>query len=200
MPRKVETEADGRESVAAAPYDDAMSRFAADYQVARSTGLCAATGRTLQPGEPCIATLSDRVEDEGFDRADYSLQAWSGGNRPERLFSFWRATAPDPRHKPNMLVDDQVLMEVFERLADDDRPQRIAFRFVLTLILMRKKLLKFVGRERQAGTEGPQEHWLVHRRGDDPDASPQRVLNPHLADDDVRELTAQLSEVLQGEF
>jgi hypothetical protein len=177
-----------------------MSQFAGSYQVSRSTGLCAVTGRVLQPGESCIATLCDREEDDGFDRADYSLDAWQAGHRPARLFSFWRTTVPDPGQKKNILVDDQVLMDVFDRLADEDRPQRIAFRFVIALILMRKKLLRFVGREKNSAGDQPTEWWLLLPRGSEPETPPLRLANPQLSDDDIRELTAQLSEVLQGEF
>lgn len=181
-----------------------MSRFATDYQVARPTGVCAATGAELAPGAVCIATLCDRPEDEGFDRLDFSPEAWDAGERPERLFSYWQTTVPDTsdESKKNILVDDAVLMDVFERLADDARPQRRAFRFVLMLILIRKKLLRFVGREQDeaGGDAAPDEYWLLRPRGSAPEDPPLRVFNPHLQDDDVRELTEQLKEVLQGDL
>ena len=52
-----------------------MSRFGTNYQVARPTGVCAASGDPLEPGAPCIATLCEREEDEGFDRLDFSIAA-----------------------------------------------------------------------------------------------------------------------------
>ncbi|MDY7107172.1 MAG: hypothetical protein SYC29_00910 [Planctomycetota bacterium] len=175
-----------------------MSRFGTSYQIARSTGHCAATGERLEPGSVCIACLCEREEDEGFDRLDYSLQAWESGSRPPRLFSFWRTTISPPDDRRKLLVDDEVLMDLFERLADDERPQRAAFRFVLALILMRKRMLRFVGRK--GGGEGEQEWWLMRPRGEGSDRPPLEVLNPRLTDDDVRELTAQLGEVLHGDF
>jgi hypothetical protein len=72
----------------------------------------------------------------------------------------------------------------------------VAFRFVLCLILMRKKLLKFAGR--QGGTQA--EQWLVTARGAAPELPPMTVVNPNLADDDVRGLIDQLSEILQSEL
>lgn len=179
-----------------------MSRFAVDYQIARPTGLCAATGRPLEPETVCIATLCEREEDEGFDRLDFSEQAWESGERPPRLFSYWKTVVPHPEEKKNPLVDDEVLLDLFTRLGADDRPQRQAFRFVLGLILMRKRLLKFEGRVTEPAGEdaADQEFWLVRAKGDDPESEPMRVLNPHLTDDDVRELTEQLSEILQGEL
>ena len=174
----------------------AMSRFGTNYQVARFTGLCARTGEPLEPGTECVATLCERIEDDGLDRQDFSLSAWEAGARPERLFSFWRTTVPEPRQRRKILLDDQVLMDLFEALAEDDRPQRVAFRFVLALILLRKRLLKFVGRT----GEGENERWLMLPRKADPDRTPDEVVNPQLTDDDVRELTGQLQEILHSEL
>ena len=176
-------------------YNHAMSRFGTDYQVARSTGLCSATGQPLLPSSACIATLCERPHDEGFDRKDISLAAWEAGARPEGLYSYWKTIVPPPDAKPRLLVDDTVLMDLFERLASDDRPQRVAFRFVLGLILMRKKLLKFSGRKTQ---DGSPERWLLQTRGEN--SQTYDVINPNLSDDDVRDLIDQLSEVLQSEL
>lgn len=175
-----------------------MSRFGTDYQVARSTGLCSATGQPLVPGSACIATLCERPHDEGFDRKDFSLEAWEAGARPEGLYSYWKTTVPAPDAKPRLLVDDTVLMDLFERLASDERPQRIAFRFVLGLILMRKKLLTFAGRQTDESGESSLERWLLSTRGENPQT--YEVINPNLSDDDVRDLIDQLSEVLQSEL
>jgi hypothetical protein len=173
-----------------------MTRFGTEYHVARATGRCSASDEPLEPGAACIATLCERVEDEGFDRKDYSMQAWESGARPSGLFSYWKTIVPKPDEKPRIVLDDQVLSDLFERLASDDRPQRVAFRFVLGLILMRKKALKFVGRKVDGGVE----RWLLQPRGSDGNAAPIEVVNPNLGDDDVRGLIDQLSEVLQSEL
>ena len=62
---------------------------------------------------------------------------------------------------------------------------------------MRKRKLKFVGR---VGTEGDIERWQLRPRPVDVDAEPIEVVNPRLSDDNVRELTSQLSEILQSEL
>lgn len=177
-----------------------MSRFGAEYHVARPTGRCAATDRPLEPGTTCIATLCESAEEDGLRRLDYSPEAWEDGVRPEGLYSYWKMTVPEPDDKKGALVDDEVLQEIFERLAEDERPKRVAFRFVLGLILMRKRLLKFSGRI-EAGIDGVEhERWLMRPKGAEPDDPPVEVVNPRLSDEDVRELTDQLSEILQSEL
>lgn len=177
-----------------------MSRFGNVYHVSRPTGLCAATETPLEPGASCIATLCENLEDDGLVRKDFSQLAWDDGFRPEGLFSYWKTVVPRPDDRNGGFVDDEALKEIFERLAADERPQRIAFRFVLALILMRKRHLKFVGREEANPEEGIPERWLMKHKGSEPEDDPVKVVNPHLSDDDVRELTGQLSEILQSEL
>ena len=170
-----------------------MSRYGVEYRISRSTGVCAETGDPLEPGVPCVAALCERVEDDGFDRIDYAVDAWEAGARPERLFSYWKTTVPHPDARKRAYVDEEVLMDLFEGLADDDRRQRIAYRFILGLMLMRKRRLKYVGRRE----EGEHERWLMIPRGAEPETPPIEVIDPRLTDEDVRELTLQIGEVLQ---
>ena len=173
-----------------------MLRSPSQYEVARPSGRCAATGRALAPGEPCIATLCEGEADSGFERLDFSLAAWEAGARPDRLFGYWKTTVPDPRHKRRVFVDDELLLNVFERLEGDDKPQRPAFRFVLGLILLRKRILKYAGRREESGGEV----WLLRRRGADPLEAPILLINPNLSDRDLDAVTEQLSEILHGEL
>ncbi|MCZ6851864.1 MAG: hypothetical protein O7F17_09505 [Planctomycetota bacterium] len=173
-----------------------MSTYGLGYRVAPPTRVCAATGRPLEPGSICMATLCERAEDDGFDRRDYSLQAWHAQARPEGLFSFWKAAVPHPDAGRRVFVDDDVLWDLFERLADDPRRRRMAYRFIIALILMRKKRLRYIGRT----GEGENERWLMLPKGAATDQQPIEVINPRLGDEDVRELSEQLREVLRGEL
>ena len=53
------------------------------WEIGRSTGVCAATGRELREGEEYYAVLFE--EGESFRRADYTLEAWSGPPSPEEV-------------------------------------------------------------------------------------------------------------------
>src|SRR5690606_10637584 len=109
-----------------------MSQFSQpNYEIPRITGQCAKTGRELQPGEAYYAALveapapspeSVSSSDEGgaekaaraphpehalgLMRVDVSREAWEEGYRPERLFSFWKTTVPEPNQKKKLFVDD----------------------------------------------------------------------------------------------
>ncbi len=171
-----------------------MSRFGNSQGVSRPTGVCASTGEPLSPNVPAMATLCEREEDEGFDRFDYCQESWDRGDRPERLFSNWKYIVPEAGKKPDIVIDEAVLVDLFERLEGDDRPQRIAFRYIIALVLLRKRKLKLVGREETKGGET----WLLRWSGTDGEVS--KVHNPGIQEDEIHGLSDQLSDLLQGDM
>ena len=144
-------------------------------------------------------------------RVDVGVDAWDGGFRPPGLFSYWKTTIPEPSEKRKTFVDDAVLMNLLRRLEDAAEPRRLAFRYVVALILMRKKLLRYDGSERvvDPSGDGPvQEWWCFTPKLDvskghfgkwDEDET-LRVLDPNLDAEQIEAVTAQLGEVLDGEL
>jgi hypothetical protein len=92
-------------------------------------------------------------------------------------------------------VDDAVLLDLFERLENDEDPRRRSFRFVLGLILLRRRKLRLIGRE----TEGEATYWVFKRVGGGDDAPHHRVIDPELSEADADELAEQLSEIIADE-
>ncbi|MDP7009564.1 MAG: hypothetical protein QGI78_08350 [Phycisphaerales bacterium] len=171
-----------------------MARFGSSQGVSRPTGRCAATSEEIPHATLAIAALCEREEDEGFDRFDFSIEAWERGERPDRLFSHWRYITPEEGKKPDIVIDEAVLVDLFERLEGDERPQRIAFRYILALVLLRKRKLKLVGREEAATGE----IWLLRWSGTD--GEPAKVHNPGIQEDEIHGLSDQLSDLLQGDI
>lgn len=169
------------------------------YEIARSTGRCHASGRIIEPGDSYVATLCERIDDDGFDRIDFSKEAWEKGARPDRLFSQWHTRMPEPNKKENPFVDDELLLNFFHRLEDEQQPIRIAFRFVIMLILLRKRLIKHIDTVK-SDQEQAVSVWKVRLKGDDPEATPIDVVDPALSDDQVREVSDQLGDILQGSW
>lgn len=192
-----------------------MSQFTAtNYEIPRTSGVCASTGRTLEPGETYYAVLVDvplqqQAEQPhnslGLARLDVSTQAWEQGFRPDHLFSYWKSTVPEPNAKKKLFVDDSVLMNLLRRLADADQPQRLAFRYVLALILMRKKLLRYDGVRKD---DEQQDWWLLTpkadvakgRMGKWNDEDTLMVLDPKLDESQIEQVTQQLGEILEAEL
>lgn len=137
-----------------------------------------------------MAALGETAE--GFVRADVCVNCWPGYDRKD-VVAFWQATMPRPEAKRKVFVDDTVLCELFERLAGVSEPAKVNFRFVLGLILMRKRLIVYEGSKRV----GEQEFWVVRMKGK------QEMLdlaNPHLGEDEVKAVSTQLNEILNQEL
>lgn len=177
-----------------------MSRISSNWDIGRSTGHCAATNAPLEPGTPCVVALVERDEDPeaagapAIVRLDFSEDGWASASRPKGVIAHWRTIVPMPDEKRRGFVDDQTLLDLFERLGDDDRPHRVNFRFVLMLLLVRKKLLRVAGTTSEDGVES----WRVLPKGAAEGEEPTAVVNPRLSEDAMKEVSEQLNEVLDG--
>jgi hypothetical protein len=120
-----------------------------DYQLQPNTRRCTRTGRELRPGEKVYTVLLD--EDGKFVRTDYSSEAWQGP--PTNAFSFWCGRVPDAEQPRRLRIDDDLLMDCLQRLDGQVEPARVNFRYVVALLLMRRKRLKFDEVRKQGGQE-----------------------------------------------
>ena len=186
--------------VARQRYDSAMAGTAGTFDIGRFTGQCAATGDPIAGGSAFVASLAEAVEDGRpvLRRIDWSVAAWDGGARPEGLVCFWRGTAPNPGERRRVLLDDHTVLEMVERLEGDTDPRRIAYRWILALVLLRRKVLKLDRVERSSDSP-PVERWLLRARGAADEAAPLALVNPQIRDEELRELADQLGELVHGE-
>src|SRR5688572_4241783 len=119
-----------------------------DYQIQPHTRRCCVTGRELQAGERYFTALVD--DGAQLQRQDYAAESWQGP--PQGAFSFWSGRVPATDDaKPRF--DDDALEDCFHRLADDSEPGRINFRYVLALLLIRRKRFHFEQAVEQGGVE-----------------------------------------------
>lgn len=167
----------------------------APYDLGRSTGVCAATGRALTPGEVAVAVLVERDADGGLERLDYSAEAWDSEARPSNVFCFWRRRIPESNAKPKPFIDDDELMSLFDQLADAEQDRQLAFRFILSLILIRKRLLRHVGSKQVDGRSVT----LVKPRGAEADSPPIEVVDPGMDAEAIEAATEQLGMALRGD-
>ena len=159
-----------------------------DYQIKPNTRRCAVSGRELMPGEKFFTAL---LEDGGkFLRQDYSSEAWHGP--PEGAFSFWSGRVPAREEAPRPRIDDELLLDCFGRLEGQDDPNRVSFRYVVALLLMRRKRLKFD----EARKDGERE--LLGLRCARTGAK-YTVINPRLTEGEMAAVQEEVFKVLGWE-
>jgi hypothetical protein len=111
-----------------------------DYQFQAPTRRCHATDRELRPGEKYVTALL--AEGSRFVRRDFAANAWAGP--PENTIAHWAARVPPEGEAPKRPpIDDDLLAEGFGRLDGATDPARVQFRYVVALLLMRRKRFKF---------------------------------------------------------
>jgi hypothetical protein len=143
-----------------------------DYQIQPNSRRCCVSGRDLKPGETFFSVL---LEEGGkFLRREYSREAWQGP--PEGAFSFWMGKVPAREQDRRPPVDDDMLLDCFTRLEGQNEPARVNFRYVLALLLMRRKRLKF----EDARAEGDRE---VLRLRCSQSRAVHEVVNPALTEE-----------------
>jgi hypothetical protein len=120
-----------------------------DYQIQASTRRCTVTGQELRPGERCYSVLLD--EGGKFIRKDYSEAAWQGP--PEGAFSFWKTRLADGQTPRRPAIDDEMLLDCFRRLEGERESGKVAFRYVLALLLLRRKRLRLDETRQEGGQE-----------------------------------------------
>ncbi len=114
------------------------------------------------------------------------------------LFFYSPANIREIQRTAAIILYDQVLLDIFERMAEDEREDRLAFRFVLGLILIRKRLFRHESQRKDEG--GDRVVWLLRLKGSPPDAPLVEMVNPGIGDDDILSLSEQLGDVLQGDL
>jgi len=164
------------------------------YSIAKAIGKCQVCGREIVTGEKLMAGLRETAI--GLERADVCLGCW-GGFDQAGLLGFWQTTMHPPTAKKPMFVDDDVLCELFERLGEATEAAKINFRFVLGLILMRKRRIVYESTRHEKGDGGETEIWRVRFKGKE---ELMDLVNPRLDEQQVSEVSNQLGEILNGDL
>jgi hypothetical protein len=142
----------------------------------------------LQPGERYFSALF--VSTGQFIRKDYAADAWPGA--PAGALAYWSGKVPAADQKRRLIVDDDLLMNCFERLTEETDPARIQFRYVVALLLLRRKRLKFDDLRREHGQEFLQ--LRCPRTG-----QVFEVLDPHLTEEDAARVQDEVMKILGWE-
>jgi hypothetical protein len=179
-----------------------------DWKITKPGQACCSCKSQFPVGQAYFSALFQ--EPDSFSRQDYCADCFTN-KRPENVFYYWKAMQPDPdaearpqkRQRP--VVDAEYVLEFFKRLeeappatgVDEGGPaataaasQRLAFRYILALMLTRRKVLVFDGRKR--GADGNDVHLFRERRG----GQTHQVQEPQLAPEEVAAVSAELGVLL----
>jgi hypothetical protein len=126
-----------------------------DFEVQRCTRHCAVSGRELASGEWFYSVLA--AEGPAVVRHDFATEAWSGP--PERSLGWWKSQMPalESKSKKAQWAPNDVMLQLFDELAN--QPERADMRYVLTLLLVRRRVLRLEDTEQ---SDAKQEMMLLY--------------------------------------
>lgn len=165
------------------------------WNIKPATRRCIRSGKELKEGQEVYSVLFE--DGDGFRREDYSPEAWTGP--PEGAFCHFKTRVPLKEKRDRLLVDEDTLINFFVRLGDTEDEAKLRFRFVLALILMRKRLLRY----EQTRHEGDREYWQMRLAREPNECGVSKdnvhtVVNPHLDDKQIESVSRELSVILHG--
>jgi hypothetical protein len=163
-----------------------------EFKIEVSSHSCRKCGRSFAAGEEYFSAVTETAEEDRLQRQDFCPACWS----PESIaaFSFWKARVPEPAastgHGPR-LIDMGRLMQLFEHLAEAPDVEAQRFRYVLALVLMRKRRLKVVESRRLSGGRG--EELTLRETG----GQRRHVVScPSITEEEIRSVAGRLRDIL----
>jgi len=161
-----------------------------DWNIQQPNRECCACGKEFEEGELYFSALFDTGE--GFDRKDHCPTCWETAGAQKQAFSFWKTHAPTKQEDRKLFVDNDLLFDFFLRLSEEKGQQpdhKTKFRYILALILMRKRKLRFVDVVRDNAAE----HLILRCPKED---RRFKVLDPGLTEEEADTVKDDLSQIL----
>lgn len=156
-----------------------------EFDIAAPARLCASTGIELHPGDRVVSALVD--EAGKFVRRDFAAQAFT--EPPAGTIAWWHGRIPTSAKPKKPSYNEDVLLDLFRHLAEATDSARVNFRYVVALLLMRRKRLKFEDLKKVNGQDV-----LVVR--DAKTGTKYDAIDPRLTEDSIVEVQAEVFAAL----
>ena len=113
-----------------------------DWKIRSRAHRCTDTERNFEDGERVVTGIFADPESDGYLRKDFCLEAWDRLKVELQPFSFWQGTY----HAPELETDPHDLGKespeaMLRRMIDEDESNTENARYILALMLERKKIL-----------------------------------------------------------
>lgn len=159
-----------------------------DWEIKGRAHTCAATGKEFAEGEH-FYTLLFR-EGEGFRREDLSEEAWAARNDNIQPFSFWRSKYEPPAPPPPEALKKDDAEGLLRTLIADQNPAFLNARYILALMLERKKVLRPM--------ESQDDDILVYEHMGTGEII--AIQNPNLSFEQIPDVQKEVSDLLANGF
>lgn len=115
-----------------------------DFEIQRCSRQCSKSGRLIEPGEEYYSTLIN--ESGAVVRRDFATESWDGP--PESHVGWWKARLPGGKPRKPTWAPNDVMLQLFNEL--EEQPDQADTRFVLSLLLIRRRVMRLDGYEKDS--------------------------------------------------
>ena len=162
--------------------------MAEEWRIAKRSRTCAHSGAAIETGRPFYSALIETGD--LFERRDFSIDAWPEVDKTA-FFSHWKNKGGEPEKRPP--VDFDRLLSFFDRLEGEEGREKRLLRYVLALVLARRRRLRLddmsktadgdrlVARDRRTGRE------II-------------ILSPNATSEELAEAEERLGRLFEGDF
>jgi hypothetical protein len=162
-----------------------------DWSIQSRGDCCASTGQQFAEGEFFYTLLFE--EGEGYRREDWSEDAFKqrAADAPAP-YSFWRTKYEAPPAAPPEALGKQTAEDLLRRYMEETTPQQANARYILALMLERKRILK--EREVKQGEDGKLTRIYEHAKSGEVFVIP----DPGLRLDQLGEVQMEVAAMMGG--
>ena len=166
-----------------------------DWKIKSRSGVCSHTGEAFTDDEPFYTCIFADPESDGFIRRDYSASAWQevSASLEPAPFSFWKSVFKTVvAEKKEEAIPQNSVEAMLHRMIEEDRTETENARYILALMLERKKIL--IPTEKKE-TENRTLLFYEHKDS----GAVYIVSDPGLRLDEVERIQDEVSQLLEEE-
>ena len=169
-----------------------MSLQANEWHISKSGKNCYVCQNLFETGETMHSCVEESIEDKSLVRMDFCEKCW--GNRDkQKVFTNWKTIKSKELNKKPLIVDNEVLLNLFERLKESESARNRSYAYLLSLILMRKRVLVFEDVQFINGEEYMLMNFRIKIEGEN---SQVKVLDPQLSLEETNALNDDLNKLI----
>ncbi len=157
-----------------------------EWSINRGSHICFLCERIFPEEEVYLSALYD--ENNEFLRRDFCIECWDKRDS-KNSFSHWKTKISKKPEKVEKYAKTDVFYDLFTKLENEEDLSRVNFRYVLSLYLMRKKVLKL----KSSHKSNENEYLVLHNVKKDNDTE---VLKPTLNEEEVLAVTDEIGKLI----
>lgn len=167
-----------------------------DFKVGRCSRKCFGEDRPLREGEAFYSVVIENSS--GFERRDYSADAWAGP--PEGAVGHWKNRMPEAGERKMVLAPREVLIDLLRQMESAEPGTSAAkLRYLLALLLLRRRMVRLAttGAAKIDVDDGDETSWMEIETPND--GSFIRIAECRISKSETESLTESLNELLYCE-